>query len=123
MVALMLDGFPLLSFGDGAHTDESAALIASTFAHCPAATVVACYGLAFSGGFTNSLIAMDWNSYLQAEGADIEYPDATVPNSAYGNPRHPLPAGVVQPSLGKYIGFMALIYFIGMFAIFLCPLC
>ncbi len=79
----------------------------------PAATVVACYGLAFSGGFTNSLIAMDWNSYLQAEGGDIEYPNSDVPIHAYSNPPKPLPANVVEPSIAKYMGFMALIYFIG----------
>ena len=80
-----------------------------------AATVVACYGLAFSGGFTNSLVAMDWNSYLQAEGGEIEYPGTNVPDSAYSNPPNPLPSSVVEPSIGKYIGFMALIYFIGRF--------
>ena len=57
---------------------------------------------------------MDWNSYLQAEGGDIEYPDSDVPINAYSNPPKPLPANVVEPSISKYIGFMALIYFIGM---------
>lgn len=75
--------------------------------------MVSCYGLAFSGGFTNSLLAMDWNSYLLAEGGAIQYPDGDVPESAFGNPPSPLPPNVVQPNLGKYIAFMALIYFIG----------
>ena len=78
-----------------------------------AATVVGCYGLAFSGGFTNALTAMDWNSYLRAEGGPIIYGDNEVPISAFGNPPNPLPQNVVEPSIGKYIGFMALIYFIG----------
>lgn len=75
--------------------------------------MVSCYGLAFSGGFTNSVLAMDWNSYLRAEGGPIEYPNGTVPESAYGNPPNPLPRNVVQPTIGKLIGFMAVIYFIG----------
>ena len=57
---------------------------------------------------------MDWNSYLQAEGGEIEYPDSDVPINAFSNPPQPLPANVVEPSIAKYIGFMALIYFIGM---------
>ena len=77
------------------------------------ATVVSCYGLAFSGGFTNSLIAMDWNSYLQSEGGEIEFPDSDVPISAYSNPPRILPHDVIEPSIAKYMGFMALIYFIG----------
>lgn len=56
---------------------------------------------------------MDWNSYLQAEGGPIQYGDGEVPASAYGNPPSPLPRDVVQPSIGKFIGFMAIIYFIG----------
>lgn len=75
--------------------------------------VVSCYGLAFSGGFTNSLIAMDRNSYLQSEGGPIQYGNGVVPASAHGNPINPLPQNVIQPSIGKYIGFVAIIYFIG----------
>lgn len=56
---------------------------------------------------------MDWNSYLQAEGGEIVYPDSDVPISAYSNPPPNLPSDVVEPSIAKYIGFMALIYFIG----------
>lgn len=56
---------------------------------------------------------MDWNSYLQSEGSTEQYGDGTVPATAYGNPISPLPQNVVQPSIGKYIGFMAIIYFIG----------
>lgn len=75
---------------------------------------MACYGLAFSGGFTNSLLGMDWNSYLQSEGANIAYPNGTVPDSAFTRtPPLPLPTNVLQPSIGKYIGFMATIYFVG----------
>ena len=58
---------------------------------------------------------MDWNSYLQSEGSTEQYGDGTVPSTAYGNPISPLPQNVVEPSIGKYIGFMALIYFIGEF--------
>ena len=78
-----------------------------------AATVVACYGLAFSGGFSGALLAMDWNSYLQAEGGPIEYPDRDVPESAYTRNPAVVPENVWQPELGKLIAFMAVIYLIG----------
>jgi OPT family oligopeptide transporter len=78
--------------------------------------VVACYGLAFSGGFTNFLVAMDWPSYLQSlDGAS--YFNGTIPDDAYTQPPNPLPANVLQPSLGKSMGFMAIISFIGIFAL------
>ena len=78
----------------------------------PAATVVSCYGLAFSGGFTNSLLAMDWNSYLRTEGGG-SFPGGAAPESAFGHPPSPLPPNVIQPTIGRLIGFMAVIYFIG----------
>jgi hypothetical protein len=55
---------------------------------------------------------------VQAEGGPIQYPDGTVPQSAYGNPPSPLPANVVQPTIGKLIAFMSVIYFIGEHPVF-----
>lgn len=78
-----------------------------------AATVVAVYGLAFSGGFTQSLLGMTWNAYLSSEGGPIQFPNENVPESVYGHPPAVLPPDVIQPNLGKYIGFMALINFMG----------
>lgn len=74
--------------------------------------MVSCYGLAFSGGFTNSLLAMDWNSYLLTEGG-ASFPGGSAPESAFGHPPSPLPPNVIQPTIGRLIGFMAVIYFIG----------
>jgi hypothetical protein len=53
---------------------------------------VACYSLAFTGGFTNYLIAMNWNTYVQTEGAET--------GGEVGKPAYPLPASVIQPSYG-----------------------
>ena len=69
--------------------------------------------LSFAGGFTNSLIALDWNTYLKVEGGLAQFPNGTVPDSAYGHPPEQLPKNVVQPGYLKYVAFMAVIYFVG----------
>lgn len=56
---------------------------------------------------------MDWNSYLRSEGGAIAYPDGNIPEDAYTRNPPSIPPNVIQPALGKYIGFMAVIYFIG----------
>lgn len=56
---------------------------------------VACFSLAFTGGFTNYLVAMDWNTYIQVDGANSE----GVP----GKPVFPLPPSVVEPSYGALL--------------------
>ncbi|KAI3417943.1 uncharacterized protein J3R85_014077 [Psidium guajava] len=63
--------------------------------------VVACYGLAFSGGFGSYLIAMDERTY-QLIGAD--YP---------GNRA----ADVINPGLGWMIGFLFVVSFLGLFSL------
>ncbi|CAK7328335.1 unnamed protein product [Dovyalis caffra] len=63
--------------------------------------VVACYGLAFSGGFGSYLIAMDEKTY-KLIGAD--YP---------GN----RPEDVKNPGLGWMIGFLFVVSFLGLFSL------
>ena len=55
---------------------------------------------------------MDWTTYLQAEGSN--YPNAA---NLYLDPPAKLPADVIQPSLGKFIGFMFIIGFAGIFCL------
>ena len=80
---------------------------------CVSAATTICYMLSFAGGFTNSLIALDWNTYLKVEGGLAQFPNGTVPDSAYGHPPEQLPKNVVQPGYLKYVAFMAVIYFVG----------
>ncbi|KAK9090077.1 hypothetical protein Sjap_023254 [Stephania japonica] len=63
--------------------------------------VVACYGLAFSGGFGSSIIAMDKKTY-ELIGADTP-----------GN----RPEDVKNPALGWMIGFMFVVSFLGLFSL------
>ncbi|KAJ7976650.1 Oligopeptide transporter [Quillaja saponaria] len=63
--------------------------------------VVACYGLAFSGGFGSSLIAMDERTY-QLIGTD--YPGNRAED-------------VKKPGLGWMIGFMFVVSFLGLFSL------
>ena len=61
------------------------------------------YMLAFSGGFGNALLAMDWRAYDQVEGK----------GDGKGDIPKIYPPNVLRPDLGKIIAFSALIYFIG----------
>ncbi|KAH9791877.1 putative metal-nicotianamine transporter YSL6 [Citrus sinensis] len=63
--------------------------------------VVACYGLAFSGGFGSSLLAMDERTY-QLIGAD--YPGNRAED-------------VKNPGLGWMIGFVVVVSFLGLFSL------
>ncbi|KAJ7972146.1 Oligopeptide transporter [Quillaja saponaria] len=63
--------------------------------------VVACYGLAFSGGFGSSMIAMDERTY-QLIGSD--YPGNRAED-------------VKNPGLGWMIGFMFVVSFLGLFSL------
>lgn len=63
--------------------------------------VVACYGLAFSGGFGSSLLAMDERTY-QLIGAD--YPGNRAED-------------VKNPGLGWMIGFLVVVSFLGLFSL------
>ncbi|KAK9104110.1 hypothetical protein Scep_020954 [Stephania cephalantha] len=63
--------------------------------------VVACYGLAFSGGFGSSIIAMDKKTY-ELIGADTP-----------GN----RPEDIKNPALGWMIGFMFVVSFLGLFSL------
>ncbi|KAE9584455.1 hypothetical protein Lal_00042720 [Lupinus albus] len=63
--------------------------------------VVACYGLAFSGGFGSSLIAMDQKTY---ELIGPDYPGNRAED-------------VKNPSLGWMIGFMFVVSFLGLFSL------
>lgn len=63
--------------------------------------VVACYGLAFSGGFGSSLIAMDQRTY---ELIGPDYPGNRAED-------------VKNPGLGWMIGFMFVVSFLGLFSL------
>ncbi|XP_058761107.1 probable metal-nicotianamine transporter YSL6 isoform X1 [Vicia villosa] len=63
--------------------------------------VVACYGLAFSGGFGSSLIAMDQKTY---ELIGPDYPGNRAED-------------VKNPGLGWMIGFMFVVSFLGLFSL------
>lgn len=63
--------------------------------------VVACYGLAFSGGFGSYMVAMDERTY-KLIGAD--YPGNRAED-------------VINPSLGWMIGFMFVVSFLGLFSL------
>uniref|UniRef100_A0A1D1YRW4 Putative metal-nicotianamine transporter YSL6 n=1 Tax=Anthurium amnicola TaxID=1678845 RepID=A0A1D1YRW4_9ARAE len=63
--------------------------------------VVACYGLAFSGGFGSSMIAMDQRTY---ELIGVDYPGNRAED-------------VKNPSLGWMIGFMFVVSFLGLFSL------
>ncbi|MED6111177.1 putative metal-nicotianamine transporter ysl6 [Stylosanthes scabra] len=63
--------------------------------------VVACYGLAFSGGFGSSLIAMDERTY---ELIGPDYPGNRAQD-------------VINPGLGWMIGFMFVVSFLGLFSL------
>ncbi|KAL1314606.1 hypothetical protein HN51_041421 [Arachis hypogaea] len=63
--------------------------------------VVACYGLAFSGGFGSSLIAMDERTY---ELIGRDYPGNRAED-------------IINPGLGWMIGFMFVVSFLGLFSL------
>ncbi|XP_077226564.1 putative metal-nicotianamine transporter YSL6 [Tasmannia lanceolata] len=63
--------------------------------------VVACYGLAFSGGFGSYMIAMDEKTYKLI---GVDYPGNRAED-------------IKNPSLGWMIGFMFLVSFLGLFSL------
>lgn len=64
-------------------------------------------GCMHAGGFSSFLLGMDWTSYLQSDGG------AATPDGIIGMPPQNLPPNVVEPNLGKLIGFMFVIAFSG----------
>ena len=65
--------------------------------------------MACAGGFSSFLLGMDWNSYLQSsDGSEL-----AGDNPPFGRPPAILPENVIQPSLGRFIGFMFVIAFAG----------
>ncbi|KAJ4974669.1 hypothetical protein NE237_007843 [Protea cynaroides] len=63
--------------------------------------IVACYGLAYSGGFGSSMIAMDERTYKLV---GVDYPGNRMED-------------VKNPALGWMIGFMFVVSFLGLFSL------